>query len=129
MILTSTYGVLAGTLTGMASLAFYRNPGTKLRNVALGASLGLYTGIGLGLYLIYFDPGARKQMQRESDEDEDIEEGAWLRLPGQRNEQIEAESRLAYARSQSSLIDGRRLTPLFAFAPGTGVELGFQYQF
>ena len=55
-MLTSTFGVMAGTLTGLASLAFYKSPGDHLRNVSVGASLGLYTGIFLGAYLVYFQP-------------------------------------------------------------------------
>ena len=52
-MLTTTYGVIAGTLTGLASLAFYEEPSTKTRNVAVGASLGLYIGILLGAYVVY----------------------------------------------------------------------------
>lgn len=70
---TATYGVMAGTLTGLASLAFYRSPGEQLRNVAMGASLGLYTGLFLGFYLIYLqpDPNAPSSSPEESDEDEE----------------------------------------------------------
>lgn len=60
-----TYGVLAGTLVGAASLAFTDRPGDNLNKVARGASLGLYTGILLGLYVVYIVPG----MMEESDED------------------------------------------------------------
>lgn len=57
LFLTScTYGVLAGTLVGAASLAFTSNPGQSLQDVARGASLGLYAGILLGLYVIYVVP-------------------------------------------------------------------------
>ncbi|MEO5668970.1 MAG: hypothetical protein ABIR96_12995 [Bdellovibrionota bacterium] len=52
-MLTTTYGVIAGSLTGLASLAFYKEPSTHSRNVALGASLGLYVGILLGAYVVY----------------------------------------------------------------------------
>ncbi|MBC86921.1 MAG: hypothetical protein CL677_07050 [Bdellovibrionaceae bacterium] len=48
-----TYGVLTGTLVGAASLAFEDQPGENLQQVARGASLGLYLGIGLGLYILY----------------------------------------------------------------------------
>jgi hypothetical protein len=51
-----TYGVLAGTLVGAASLAFTDQPGENLRNIARGASIGLYTGILLGLYVVYVIP-------------------------------------------------------------------------
>ena len=48
-----TFGVLTGTLVGAASLAFEDQPGENLQQVARGASLGLYLGIGLGLYILY----------------------------------------------------------------------------
>lgn len=54
------YGVLAGTLVGAASLAFTEDPGNNLNHVARGASLGLYTGILLGLYVVYIVPGMDK---------------------------------------------------------------------
>lgn len=52
-IMSCTYGVLAGTLVGAATLAFESQPGDKLYKVARGASLGLYAGIALGLYVVY----------------------------------------------------------------------------
>jgi hypothetical protein len=47
------YGTAAGALVGLASLAINENPGGKMNNIARGASLGLYAGIGFGLYSIY----------------------------------------------------------------------------
>lgn len=64
-IMSCTYGVLAGTLVGAASLAFVDKPGDNLQRVARGASLGLYAGIGLGYYTVYYLP---KQLQREEEE-------------------------------------------------------------
>ncbi|MCB9026802.1 MAG: hypothetical protein H6625_10825 [Bdellovibrionaceae bacterium] len=52
-----TYGVLAGTLVGAATLAFTEQPGENINRVARGASLGLYAGILLGLYVVYIVPG------------------------------------------------------------------------
>lgn len=52
-ITTCTYGVLAGTLVGAATLAFTNNPGDNLNNIARGASIGLYAGILLGAYIVY----------------------------------------------------------------------------
>lgn len=49
--MASAYGTAAGALIGVASLAFTEDPGSKLNNIARGASLGLYAGMGLGLYL------------------------------------------------------------------------------
>jgi hypothetical protein len=47
------YGTLAGAALGLASLAVSENPSGKINNVARGASLGLYAGIGYGAYLHY----------------------------------------------------------------------------
>ena len=83
-LLTSTYGVLVGTLTGLASLAFYEEPGTHKKNIALGASLGLYTGILLGsyIYLLAPDPNAPRAAPVEEDDDE-----ASVPLPVEKTEQ------------------------------------------
>lgn len=64
-IMSCTYGVLAGTLVGAASLAFTEKPGDNLQRIARGASIGLYVGIGLGLYTVYILP---KQLQKEEDQ-------------------------------------------------------------
>lgn len=50
-VTSCVYGTIAGTLVGVASLAFTNQPGENLRNVARGASLGLYAGILLGFYV------------------------------------------------------------------------------
>jgi hypothetical protein len=55
-IMSCTYGVLAGTLVGAASLAFTSRPGDNFNKVARGASIGLYTGILLGIYVVYIVP-------------------------------------------------------------------------
>ena len=60
-IMSCTYGVLAGTLVGAASLAFVDKPGDNLQRVARGASLGLYAGIALGVYTVYYLPGKLEQ--------------------------------------------------------------------
>lgn len=70
-LLTSTYGVLAGTLTGLASLAFYEEPGDHGRNVAMGASLGLYVGLLLGAYLVYAPQLAAPSNDSEDNESEE----------------------------------------------------------
>lgn len=62
LFMSAAYGVLAGTLVGAATLAFTDRPGDNLKNIARGASLGLYAGILLGLYVVYVVPG-------EGDED------------------------------------------------------------
>jgi hypothetical protein len=55
-ILSCTYGALAGSIVGAATLAFSDKPGDNLNKVARGASLGLYAGILLGLYVVYGGP-------------------------------------------------------------------------
>ncbi len=59
--MSATYGVLAGTLVGAASLAFTDRPGDNLNRVARGASFGLYAGILLGVYIVYVVPSAEEQ--------------------------------------------------------------------
>ena len=51
-VMSCTYGVLAGTLVGTATLAFADKPGDNLNRIARGASIGLYAGILLGLYVV-----------------------------------------------------------------------------
>jgi hypothetical protein len=48
LILMSAYGTVAGMIVGAATLAFTAHPMSKLKRVAIGASLGLYVGIILG---------------------------------------------------------------------------------
>lgn len=60
-IMSCTYGVMAGTLVGAASLAFTKKPSENMNRVARGASLGLYTGILLGLYVVYIVPGMEEE--------------------------------------------------------------------
>ena len=67
-ITSSTYGVLAGALVGAATLAFTENPSDHLRNVAKGASLGLYAGILLGVYVVYLVPGQVEEQRRREEE-------------------------------------------------------------
>lgn len=50
------YGTAGGALLGLATLAVSENPSGKINNVARGASLGLYAGIGFGLYTLYGNP-------------------------------------------------------------------------
>lgn len=65
---TTSYGVMAGSLTGLASLAFYKVPGDHMKNVAVGASLGLYSGILLGVYMIYLVPDPSRPRRQEPEE-------------------------------------------------------------
>ncbi len=63
-LLSCTYGVLAGALVGAATLAVEDNPSDKMHRVARGASLGLYTGILLGLYVVYVVPSQLESEQK-----------------------------------------------------------------
>jgi len=64
-IRSCTYGVLAGTLVGAATLAFTDQPGENLGRVARGASLGLYAGILLGVYVIYIVPNQLESSEQD----------------------------------------------------------------
>jgi hypothetical protein len=46
------YGTLAGAGVGLASLVFEKKPNESYSNIARGASLGLYMGIGYGFVLL-----------------------------------------------------------------------------
>lgn len=50
-LVSATYGTLVGALVGAATLAFEDDPGENLQRIARGASLGLYAGILLGIYV------------------------------------------------------------------------------
>ncbi len=52
-LMSCAYGTGGGALIGAASIAFQDEPGGHTGNIARGASLGLYAGIGMGLYLMY----------------------------------------------------------------------------
>ena len=67
-ITSCTYGVVAGTLVGGASLAFTSRPGYNLNRVARGASIGLYGGILLGFYVAYVVPHLDTPSEREAKE-------------------------------------------------------------
>lgn len=44
------YGVSFGAVAGVVSMALTDKPSEHTRNIAMGASLGLYGGIGYGIY-------------------------------------------------------------------------------
>ncbi len=64
-VMSCSYGVLAGTLVGAATLAFSDKPGDNLNKVARGASFGLYAGILLGLYVVYGVPNQEESEIRD----------------------------------------------------------------
>lgn len=49
VLVVSTYGLLGGTVLGLAALPFNQD----IRTVFIGASLGLYLGIVIGIYYVY----------------------------------------------------------------------------
>lgn len=51
VLMSSAYGAGAGALVGVTALAFSDNPSQNLNMVARGASLGLYAGLAVGIYL------------------------------------------------------------------------------
>lgn len=53
------YGALGGAGAGVMSLAFVDKPSEQLNNISKGASLGLYFGIGYGLYKVYGAPESK----------------------------------------------------------------------
>lgn len=55
-LISSAYGVLAGSLVGAATLALSEDPDSNYNNIAKGASLGLYGGMLLGGYLVFMVP-------------------------------------------------------------------------
>jgi len=64
-VASCTYGVLAGTLVGTAGLAFTSKPSDNLHLVARGASLGLYAGILLGIYVVYVVPSLESEPEED----------------------------------------------------------------
>ena len=69
-LLTSSYGAMAGTVVGAATLAFADRPGDKLQRIARGTSVGLYAGMALGIYIITMVPDGPRypydyQIQKE----------------------------------------------------------------
>lgn len=50
-LVSSGFGTVIGAGVGLVSLAFADNPSGRINNVARGASLGLYVGMGVGFYL------------------------------------------------------------------------------
>ncbi len=68
-LMSCIYGTLAGTVVGAASLATADKPSDKLQRIARGASLGLYAGILLGLYVVYAVPDENEQLDEVLSQD------------------------------------------------------------
>jgi hypothetical protein len=116
-MLTTTYGVIAGSLTGLASLAFYENPGNHTRNIAMGASIGLYTGLLLGAYVVYM-PAIRESGSRDDDTFNDDQDPINLNFRSERND-----GPLHSARMQA------QATPWIHWSPHRGTQVGLVYNF
>lgn len=56
------YGTLAGAALGVVSVAVSENPSEKSMNIARGASLGLYAGIGYGIYAAQHQASERTEV-------------------------------------------------------------------
>ncbi len=69
-VMSCSYGVLAGTLVGAATLAFADQPGESLNKIARGASIGLYAGILLGFYVVYGVPADEEEVVLPPPEDD-----------------------------------------------------------
>lgn len=52
-IKNSGYGAAGGAVVGVVSLAFVDKPSENLNNISKGAALGLYAGIGYGIYQLF----------------------------------------------------------------------------
>ena len=63
VLITSGYGVAAGTILGLASFPLNQNP----RSIFIGSSVGLYLGIAVGVYYIFhrYSPENPLHMQPE----------------------------------------------------------------
>jgi hypothetical protein len=76
------YGTAAGALVGLGTLAFASDPGSSVGNVARGASLGLYAGIGVGLYLNTDDQETKSTLPESTEyKKQSSEEGFWAVSP------------------------------------------------
>lgn len=51
--LSSMYGTGVGALLGLTALAISDQPGQNLAYIARGASMGLYVGMGIGVYMTH----------------------------------------------------------------------------
>lgn len=126
-MLTTTYGVIAGTLTGLASLAFYEKPGEKTRNIAVGASLGLYVGILLGAYVVYVPTLSSPRSSPSNDEDDLLDSDPInlnsSLLPPRNNGGAEGS---LYGRVSSPQTEW---IPLMSWDPEAGTQLGVVYKF
>lgn len=59
-LLSCAYGSGIGALAGLTALAFSETPGSNLSYITRGASVGLYTGMGIGYYLITMPESSRR---------------------------------------------------------------------
>lgn len=62
---TAGYGTAFGAALGAATLPFQGNPEKHLRSVAIGASIGFFSGSLLGSYIV-FSPSFAKQSKQKS---------------------------------------------------------------
>ncbi len=120
-ILTSTYGVMTGTLAGLATLAFVGSPGQHGRFVAMGASLGLYAGILLGAYIVYMVPDPKKVKERRDRDKEKSSE--------QQQKQIEDNPLGLDPKATGALLEIPRLIPLLYADEKGRPQVGVSFSF
>lgn len=112
-VMTSTYGTLTGALAGLASLAFYSSPGTHTRNVAMGASLGLYAGLLMGTYIVYVVPDKKKEKANPNTNGSPEENP--LRLDSSAHQSV-SPTELYLPRLMPSFVIGQRGEPMVGFS-------------
>lgn len=62
ILTASAYGAGAGALVGLTALTFSDSPSQNISLVTRGASLGLYVGLAVGIYMAT-NPGDSQQAQ------------------------------------------------------------------
>ncbi len=93
------YGTLGGAALGLVSISFSDDPGGRVNQVARGASLGLYAGIGYGYYLT--------RQEKISDES--------VFHQNQMNPDRDSLARIAPLVDPSKRIDGALIDLMFSF--------------
>ena len=97
------YGALGGAAVGLVSISFSDDPGSKTNQVARGASLGLYAGIGYGYY----------QSQQDQSSDETVKVDFGNSEPSDKKDLVITS--VTPLMNQTATIDGARWNILVSF--------------